>query len=61
MWAEIAQALDIQRLNDEPFPCIVAITSMKVTRYRNVQLESSSATHVYINPQTDEARLLENR
>ncbi|KAI7752595.1 hypothetical protein M8C21_010643 [Ambrosia artemisiifolia] len=51
LWQEIANIVDVEKLINTPFPCIVAVTSMKVKQHQQIQLESNSPTHVYINPE----------
>ncbi|KAJ0453645.1 putative nucleic acid-binding, replication factor A [Helianthus annuus] len=61
LWEEIADAVDKEALVNTPFPCIVAVTSMKVLRFKNLQLASTAATHLYGNPTIQDASDLANR
>ncbi|KAI7757152.1 hypothetical protein M8C21_014750 [Ambrosia artemisiifolia] len=61
LWQEIADRVDIPTLTSTPFPCIVAVTSMKVKPYLHIQLESNSPTHVYINPEVPDTYKLVER
>ncbi|KAI3817729.1 hypothetical protein L1987_11527 [Smallanthus sonchifolius] len=61
LWEEIANIIDLERLKHEPFPCIIAITSSKVKKYNYLQLESTSATHMYINPEIEDKHDLTER
>ncbi|KAF5781652.1 putative nucleic acid-binding, replication factor A [Helianthus annuus] len=47
---EIADTIDKVSFTRAPFPAILALTSMKVGIYYDLQLTSTSATHVYLNP-----------
>ncbi|MFS7981258.1 putative nucleic acid-binding, replication factor A [Helianthus anomalus] len=61
LWEEIADTVDKEALVNTPFPCIVAVTSMKVLRFKNLQLASTAATHLYGNPTIQDASDLANR
>ncbi|MFS8023522.1 putative nucleic acid-binding, replication factor A [Helianthus anomalus] len=50
LWQEIADTIDKDSFTRAPFPAILALTSMKVGIYYDLQLTSTSATHVYLNP-----------
>ncbi|KAI7748203.1 hypothetical protein M8C21_002912 [Ambrosia artemisiifolia] len=61
LWQEIADRVDIPTLTSTPFPCIVAVTSMKVKEYHRITLESNSPTNVYINPEIPDTYKLVER
>ncbi|MFS7964658.1 putative nucleic acid-binding protein [Helianthus anomalus] len=50
LWQEIADTIDKASFTRTPFPAILALTSMKIGIYYDLQLTSTSVTHVYLNP-----------
>ncbi|KAI3689971.1 hypothetical protein L2E82_47943 [Cichorium intybus] len=54
-WDEAAKSFDKEAVQALPDPVIVAITSMKVTKYQgNMQLTATPASYIYINPDIPE-------
>ncbi|MFS7970555.1 putative nucleic acid-binding, replication factor A [Helianthus anomalus] len=58
LWEEVANTVNKEALIQEPFPCIVAITSLKVSEFNYLQMKSTAPTHIYINPDIEEASSL---
>ncbi|GKE35937.1 nucleic acid-binding, OB-fold protein, partial [Tanacetum coccineum] len=55
MWDELAKQFNKYEIEKLPSPVIIAVSSCRVTRYKDVQLSSIPATHYYINPRTEAA------
>ncbi|GJZ41599.1 nucleic acid-binding, OB-fold protein [Tanacetum coccineum] len=55
MWDELAKQFKKDETEKLPGPIIIAVSSCRVSKYRDVQLETTPATFYYINPQTQEA------
>ncbi|KAK9064972.1 hypothetical protein SSX86_016355 [Deinandra increscens subsp. villosa] len=59
LWLEIAAMVDVNRLLDSTFKLIVAAASVRVTTfYGRLQLESTAATRIEIEPELEVARTL---
>ncbi|PWA67829.1 helitron helicase-like domain-containing protein [Artemisia annua] len=55
LWDDLAQTFKKQEIDALEKPVIIAVTSCRVSRYRNkLQLESTPATYYYINPKIPE-------
>ncbi|GJW42998.1 nucleic acid-binding, OB-fold protein [Tanacetum coccineum] len=52
---ELATHFNKQDIENIPPLVIIAVSSYRVTKFKDVQLSATSATHYYINPQTPEA------
>ncbi|MFS7907270.1 putative replication protein A, OB [Helianthus anomalus] len=61
LWEEVANTVNKEALIQEPFPCIIAITSLKVSEFNYLQMKSTAPTHIYINPDIEEASSLATR
>ncbi|GJZ00071.1 nucleic acid-binding, OB-fold protein [Tanacetum coccineum] len=55
MWDDLAKQFKKDEIEQLPRPIIIAVSSCRVSKYRDVQLDTTSATFYYINPQTKEA------
>ncbi|GJR08537.1 nucleic acid-binding, OB-fold protein [Tanacetum coccineum] len=55
MFDNLAKQFNKQEIDKLPHPVIVVVSSCRVTRYRDVQLIDTPATHYYINPRYEEA------
>ncbi|GJT83083.1 DNA helicase [Tanacetum coccineum] len=55
MWDEVAKQFNKEEIEKLTPLVIIAVTSCHVTKYKDVQLAATPATHYYINPQTPEA------
>ncbi|GKD03068.1 nucleic acid-binding, OB-fold protein, partial [Tanacetum coccineum] len=56
MWDELAAHFDKKEIEKLTPPIIIAVSSCRVTRYKDVQLSATPATHYYINPHIAEAK-----
>ncbi|KAM0010116.1 putative nucleic acid-binding, replication factor A [Helianthus debilis subsp. tardiflorus] len=61
LWEEVANTVNKEALIQEPFPCIIAITSLKVSEFNYLQMKSTAPTHIYIKPDIEEASSLATR
>nr|GEX13999.1 nucleic acid-binding, OB-fold protein [Tanacetum cinerariifolium] len=58
MWDEVANNFNKESI-EKLAPLVTIVVSLcKVTKYRDLQLTATSATHYYINPHTPEAQYL---
>ncbi|GJT48529.1 DNA helicase [Tanacetum coccineum] len=55
MWDDLAKQFKKDEIEQLPRPIIIVVSSCRVSKYRDVQLETTPATFYYINPQTKEA------
>ncbi|GKC94108.1 hypothetical protein Tco_1159550, partial [Tanacetum coccineum] len=55
MWDELAKQFKKDEIEKLPRPIIIAVSSCSVSKYRDVQLETTPVTFYYKNPQTQEA------
>ncbi|GJW01098.1 nucleic acid-binding, OB-fold protein [Tanacetum coccineum] len=55
MWDDVAKQFNKQEIQKLTPPIIIAVSSCRVTKYRDVQLTATPATYYYINPRTPEA------
>ncbi|GJW11330.1 DNA helicase [Tanacetum coccineum] len=55
MFDDLAKQFNKQEIDKLPRPVIIAVSSCRVTRYRDVQLVETPATHYYVNPRFQEA------
>ncbi|GJR27119.1 nucleic acid-binding, OB-fold protein [Tanacetum coccineum] len=55
MWDDLATQFNKQEIQKLPPPIIIAVSSCRVSKYRDVQLSATPATHYYINPKNQEA------
>ncbi|GJU16749.1 nucleic acid-binding, OB-fold protein [Tanacetum coccineum] len=55
MWDDLAKQFKKDEIQQLPQPIIIAVSSCRVSKYRDVQLDTTSATFYYINPHTKEA------
>ncbi|GJV89430.1 DNA helicase [Tanacetum coccineum] len=55
IWDEVAKQFNKQEIQKLTPPIIIAVSSCRVTKYRDVQLTATPATYYYINPRTPEA------
>ncbi|GJR23423.1 DNA helicase [Tanacetum coccineum] len=55
MWDDLATQFNKKEIEKLPAPIIIAVSSCRVTKYRDVQLSATPATYYYINPKTQEA------
>ncbi|GKC34595.1 DNA helicase [Tanacetum coccineum] len=55
MWDDLATQFNKQEIEKLPPPIIIVVSSCRVSKYRDVQLSATPATHYYINPKTQEA------
>ncbi|KAD5961964.1 hypothetical protein E3N88_13437 [Mikania micrantha] len=57
LWPEIACSINTESLINTDHLVVAAVRSLKVTEFRDkIQLESTSATHVYVDPDIDIAK-----
>ncbi|GKA94822.1 DNA helicase [Tanacetum coccineum] len=56
MWDDLAKQFNKEEIEKLSRPIIIAVSSCKVSKYRDLQLSTTSATYYYINPQTLEAK-----
>ncbi|GKE15148.1 DNA helicase, partial [Tanacetum coccineum] len=56
MWDDLAKQFNKEEIEKLLRPIIIAVSSCKVPKYRDLQLSATSATYYYINPQTPEAK-----
>ncbi|GKD09836.1 DNA helicase [Tanacetum coccineum] len=56
MWDDLAKQFNKEEIEKLSRPIIIAVSSCKVSKYRDLQLSATSATYYYINPQTPEAK-----
>ncbi|GJU70989.1 DNA helicase [Tanacetum coccineum] len=56
MWDELARQFDKREIKKLTPLIIIAVSSCRVTKYKDTQLSATPATHYYINPQTPEAQ-----
>ncbi|GJS75547.1 DNA helicase [Tanacetum coccineum] len=52
MWDDLAKQFNKEEIEKLSRPIIIAVSSCKVSKYRDLQLSATSATYYYINPQT---------
>ncbi|GJR47023.1 nucleotide-binding alpha-beta plait domain-containing protein [Tanacetum coccineum] len=55
MWDNLAKQFNKDEIEKTPPPVIIVVTSCRVTKYKDVQLAATLATHYYINPRTHAA------
>ncbi|GJX57130.1 DNA helicase [Tanacetum coccineum] len=55
MWDDLATQFNKQEIEKLPPPIIIVVSSCRVSKYRDVQLSATPATHYYINPKTQKA------
>ncbi|GJT75982.1 nucleic acid-binding, OB-fold protein [Tanacetum coccineum] len=55
MWDDLAKQFNKEEIEKLSRSIIIAVSSCKVSKYRDLQLSVTSATYYYINPQTPEA------
>ncbi|GJS69271.1 DNA helicase [Tanacetum coccineum] len=55
MWDELAKQFNKEDIKNITPLVIIAVSSCRVAKYKDVQLSATSATHYYINPRTPEA------
>nr|GEU95746.1 DNA helicase [Tanacetum cinerariifolium] len=55
MWDALAKQFNKEEIQKLSRPVIIAVSSCRVTKYKDVQLAATPATYYYINPQTREA------
>nr|GEW19369.1 nucleic acid-binding, OB-fold protein [Tanacetum cinerariifolium] len=55
LWDDLAKQFNKDEIEKLPSPVIIVVSSCRVTRYNEIQLTASPATHYYINPRTQEA------
>ncbi|GKC77222.1 DNA helicase [Tanacetum coccineum] len=55
MWDDLTKQFNKEEIEKLPRPIIIAVSSCRVSKYRDLQLSPTSATYYYINPQTSEA------
>ncbi|GJX27970.1 hypothetical protein Tco_0236049 [Tanacetum coccineum] len=55
MWDDLAKQFKKDEIEQLPCPIIIVVSSCRVSKYRDVQLETTPITFYYINPQTKEA------
>nr|GEW22994.1 putative reverse transcriptase domain-containing protein [Tanacetum cinerariifolium] len=55
MWDEVAKQFNKEEIEKLTPPVIIVVSSCRVTKYEDVQLAATPATHYYINQRTPEA------
>ncbi|GJV02996.1 nucleic acid-binding, OB-fold protein [Tanacetum coccineum] len=55
MWDDLAKQFKKDEIEQLPRPIIITVSSCRVSKYRDVQLDTTSTTFYYINPHTKEA------
>ncbi|GKB22293.1 DNA helicase, partial [Tanacetum coccineum] len=55
MWDDLAKQFNKEEIEKLSRPIIIAVSSCRVSKYKDLQLSATSATYYYINPQTPEA------
>ncbi|GJW36306.1 DNA helicase, partial [Tanacetum coccineum] len=55
MWDEVAKQFNKEEIEKLTPPVIIAVSSCRVTKYKDLQLTATPATYYYINPWTPEA------
>nr|GEW79156.1 hypothetical protein [Tanacetum cinerariifolium] len=54
LWDDLEKQFKKDEIEQLPRPIIIAVSSCRVAKYRDVQLETTPTTFYYINPQTKE-------
>nr|GEX52641.1 helitron helicase-like domain-containing protein [Tanacetum cinerariifolium] len=55
MWDDLAKQFNKEEIEKLSRPIIIAVSSCRVSKYRDLQLSATFATYYYINPETPEA------
>ncbi|GKC29338.1 DNA helicase [Tanacetum coccineum] len=58
MWDDMAKQFNKEDIKKLPRPIIIAVSSFRVNKYKDIQLAATPTTHYYINPRVPEAEYI---